>query len=369
MQDTPHVVAATVALCGALLLCVALFKTRVMESMERAALAADLRALQLRAAAAAAGSAAGSAASSPPLTALVTGANSGIGFTLATMLARSGVRVLLGCRHAGRGADAVARIQAAVGPAADVRLLLLDVADPASIRAAVAACTADLSRGGAVPHIDYLFANAGIMPVSGYRWAVPIVAFFRGSLAYFLTTGRSHRGSPHFIAHPEDDVGSGGAPAVFATHVLGHLYLVKEAADLLAPLPTPMAEGAAAPADPLVWGPDFREGRIVWTGSRAASASQVRWEHLEPPVLLQGTKTGPSGGRRGAPSPRRGAAGAVAIVATSVVSPSLDSPASWRERSGHERWLAATAAAGGPTHGEAYGEAKHATDLLNVGVY
>jgi NAD(P)-dependent dehydrogenase (short-subunit alcohol dehydrogenase family) len=55
--------------------------------------------------------------------AIVTGANSGLGFHVALGLARSGARVVLACRSAGRGQAALERVQAEV-PGADAELRL-----------------------------------------------------------------------------------------------------------------------------------------------------------------------------------------------------------------------------------------------------
>ena len=66
-------------------------------------------------------------------TALVTGANSGIGFHAALELARHGAVVLLACRDAGRGAAARGAILAQVVPAAAVDLVTLDLADLDSV--------------------------------------------------------------------------------------------------------------------------------------------------------------------------------------------------------------------------------------------
>src|SRR3954451_21089946 len=70
-------------------------------------------------------------------TALVTGANSGIGFEAARSLAAKGARVLLGCRDAERGAEAVERINALHRDAA-VELIDLDLADLGSVATAAA---------------------------------------------------------------------------------------------------------------------------------------------------------------------------------------------------------------------------------------
>lgn len=69
-------------------------------------------------------------------TALVTGANRGIGFAVAAGLAGAGARVLLGTRDHDRGAAAMHRLRAEV-PGARAGLLPLDLADLDSVREAV----------------------------------------------------------------------------------------------------------------------------------------------------------------------------------------------------------------------------------------
>ena len=88
---------------------------------------------------------------------LVTGANTGIGFETAKVLAERGGRVLLGCRSEQRAGDAMAKIRAE-SPAADVEFLPLDQADLGSVCAAA-------ERASAEPRLDVLINNAGIMGV------------------------------------------------------------------------------------------------------------------------------------------------------------------------------------------------------------
>ena len=87
---------------------------------------------------------------------LVTGANSGIGYEAARLLAGRGAAVTLACRDEQRGRDALARLRAAT-PDAEFDLLRLDLADLTSIREA-----ADRWRDGH-DGLDVLVNNAGVM--------------------------------------------------------------------------------------------------------------------------------------------------------------------------------------------------------------
>ncbi|MFI5307390.1 MAG: oxidoreductase [Polyangiales bacterium] len=89
-------------------------------------------------------------------TALVTGANSGIGFGAARALAEHGALVVLGCRDPARGEAAMMRIASQL-PAARLELLPLDLASLASVREAARAFAATHQR------LDILCNNAGVM--------------------------------------------------------------------------------------------------------------------------------------------------------------------------------------------------------------
>ncbi len=86
---------------------------------------------------------------------LVTGANTGIGFEAARVLAAQGARVLLGCRSDTKAAQARAAILA-LHPRADLDLVSLDLADLTSVRAAA-------RRVAGEPRLDVLINNAGVM--------------------------------------------------------------------------------------------------------------------------------------------------------------------------------------------------------------
>src|SRR5437763_8838280 len=89
-------------------------------------------------------------------TAIVTGANSGLGLATARALARAGARVVLACRSGDRGAAALQQILDAV-PQANAELSLLDLGDLSSVR--------DFTGRFAGGHdgLDLLINNAGIM--------------------------------------------------------------------------------------------------------------------------------------------------------------------------------------------------------------
>ncbi|GAB2872736.1 SDR family oxidoreductase [Paraburkholderia jirisanensis] len=87
---------------------------------------------------------------------IVTGANSGIGYHTAAMLARRGAEIVLACRNERRGAEAVARLQTEL-PHARLHLEQLDLASLASIRA-----FAERQVALRQP-VDIVVNNAGVM--------------------------------------------------------------------------------------------------------------------------------------------------------------------------------------------------------------
>ena len=117
--------------------------------------------------------------------ALVTGANSGIGFHQALELARRGAHVLLGSRNADRGGSARGAILREL-PAASVELVPLDLADLDSVRR-----LAELLLGRA-EGLDLLINNAGVMAVPHRQTTAQgfELQFGTNHLGHFALTGR-----------------------------------------------------------------------------------------------------------------------------------------------------------------------------------
>jgi len=86
---------------------------------------------------------------------IVTGANAGVGFEIARVLAARGARVQLGCREQTRAQDAIARIKR-ITPNAGLVWLPLDLGDLDSVRTAAKIAAKE-------PRIDALINNAGLM--------------------------------------------------------------------------------------------------------------------------------------------------------------------------------------------------------------
>ncbi|MFD3418769.1 oxidoreductase [Streptomyces decoyicus] len=116
--------------------------------------------------------------------AVITGANSGLGYATARELARHGARVLLACRDEGRGRAALDRLRSEV-PTAEAEFRRLDLADLSSVRDFAA--TLDDFDGD---RLDLLINNAGVMALP-YRTTADgfEMQFGTNHLGHFALTG------------------------------------------------------------------------------------------------------------------------------------------------------------------------------------
>ncbi|MEU6703117.1 oxidoreductase [Streptomyces wuyuanensis] len=114
-------------------------------------------------------------------TAVVTGANSGIGLVTARELARRGARVLLACRSEERGRAAEELVRREV-PGADVEFAPLDLADLSSVRR--------FAESYSPETLDLLVNNAGVMALPYGRTADGFETQFGiNHLGHFALTG------------------------------------------------------------------------------------------------------------------------------------------------------------------------------------
>ncbi|MDB1088256.1 oxidoreductase [Streptomyces sp. ACA25] len=114
-------------------------------------------------------------------TAVVTGANSGLGYVTARELARFGATVVLACRSETRGRAALDRLLGEV-PEADAELRRLDLADLASVR--------EFADGWGSARLDLLINNAGLMAVPLARTTDGFeMQFGVNHLGHFALTG------------------------------------------------------------------------------------------------------------------------------------------------------------------------------------
>ena len=116
-------------------------------------------------------------------TAVVTGANTGIGFEAAAVLAQRGAVTILACRDTGKAERAAARLSAAA-PQATVSVVRLDLASLDSVRAAAEQIRASHER------LDLLINNAGLMmPPHGTTADGFELQFGTNHLGHFALTG------------------------------------------------------------------------------------------------------------------------------------------------------------------------------------
>ncbi|WP_406329776.1 oxidoreductase [Streptomyces sp. NBC_00203] len=114
-------------------------------------------------------------------TAVVTGANSGIGYVTARELARKGARVVLACRSEVRGVEAGDRIATEV-PGADVEFVRLDLGELGSVL--------EFADRYAYGRLDLLVNNAGVMALPLGRTADGFETQFGvNHLGHFALTG------------------------------------------------------------------------------------------------------------------------------------------------------------------------------------
>jgi NAD(P)-dependent dehydrogenase (short-subunit alcohol dehydrogenase family) len=144
-------------------------------------------------------------------TALVTGANSGLGFETARVLAARGAHVLLGCRNKDKADDAMAAIREH-SPEASLELVQMDLSSLSSVQQAAERVRAQHE------HLDLLINNAGVM------WLPPLrtedgfeMHFGTNHLGHFALTG-------HLLPLLRDRVGARIVTLSSIGHRIGRIH-------------------------------------------------------------------------------------------------------------------------------------------------
>lgn len=137
--------------------------------------------------------------------AVVTGANSGLGFHTALELARNGAQVVLACRGREKAESAMHAIKAAV-PGAQLEFMALDLADLDSIAAFAKTFKAGHQK------LDILHNNAGVM-------ALPLVRTKQG---FEMQIGTNHLGHFALTGLLLDVLLAASAARVVSTASLAH---------------------------------------------------------------------------------------------------------------------------------------------------
>lgn len=172
---------------------------------------------------------------------IITGGNSGVGLSIAHRLLSldSSIVVCLACRNLTK-ADVARSGLLEQHPGSIVEVLKLDTSDLNCVYEAANEVKQRYQR------LDYIFCNAGILPVSGLNWtnlAKRLTSL--SGIVDMLTTGEG-------MFNVQDDTTKDGLKTVFSTNLFGHFILVQELVGLLS--------GSGG-------------GHIIWTSSSNACRS------------------------------------------------------------------------------------------------
>jgi 17beta-estradiol 17-dehydrogenase/3beta-hydroxysteroid 3-dehydrogenase len=171
-----------------------------------------------------------------------------VGYALARRLLRESpnrerLEIIMGCRSKARATAARDQLMQEF-PTARLHILIVDVGSTASC---IAACKElqsryftmllatmlpgwrnvrtlvteylHLSQNKRFPHLDYFFANAGMIPVIGYNWVSGIFQLVTSPSVFLTTT--------NFLRQRVGAVTSEGVGEVFAANLYGHFVMVR----------------------------------------------------------------------------------------------------------------------------------------------
>ncbi|ORX56732.1 NAD(P)-binding protein [Hesseltinella vesiculosa] len=192
-------------------------------------------------------------------TAIVTGANSGVGYGIVQQLLQTNpdIQIVMACRNPDRASRARASLMEEF-PTALIHVELVDVASATSV---LSFCTAIKNRYSAVSHI---FCNAGILSAHGINW------YQTFKLALTDPVGLLERSDA--TKQIVGELNQEGMGKVFAANVFGHFVMMRELETLLA------ASG---------------DGRVIWTSSITADDTcfdMNDWQGVKSEVPYESSK-------------------------------------------------------------------------------
>ncbi|CAG8445669.1 3689_t:CDS:2 [Ambispora leptoticha] len=174
--------------------------------------------------------------------AVITGANSGVGFGTAQRLLQHSednpterIKLVLACRNPTRAANARSALLKE-HPKSEIDIVILDV----SLVKSVFACCAELKKK--YRKIDWLFCNAGILSCDYVDYGI--------ACKELIINPRRLLTATKCVVQPKGRVTGEGLGETFACNIFGHYVMIHELEDLLAA---------------------SKEARIIWTGSSTAA--------------------------------------------------------------------------------------------------
>ncbi|KAF8943612.1 hypothetical protein BGZ47_005257 [Haplosporangium gracile] len=203
--------------------------------------------------------------------AIVTGANSGVGYSIVQRLVDESpfpLTVILACRNKARAQEALTSLQMhftarqmqhiqnnkkqqRIFQAPELKIELVDVGSSSSVLAFNARILAQHDR------VDFLFCNAGILPSVGLMWGKILTDMFKAPRDLVTRSD--------VLVQPKQYLTEDGIGNVLACNVFGHYLMIKGLEEVL----------SKTEEDP---------GRVIWTGSMTAEKATFRiddWQGLE----------------------------------------------------------------------------------------
>ncbi|CAI2178233.1 2461_t:CDS:2 [Funneliformis geosporum] len=184
--------------------------------------------------------------------AIITGANSGVGYGVAQRLLDHSAKnpdeqfkVVLACRNQIR-ASAARNDLLKEFPKGLVEIVLIDIA---SIESVFKSCKEIKDRYN---RVDLLFCNAGILQVSYMDWGGMVKQILLDPIALYSKTG--------ILVQPMGKITSEGLGETFACNFFGHYVMIRELEDLLFKAKDP---------------------RVIWTGSHISTKESLNMEDYQ----------------------------------------------------------------------------------------